>query len=155
MDRFDSEHIPAQTSHFRLWGYRLLGYRLQSFATTLGWTVHTRSEVDYLIETLIAELRDVQRQLDQAIDPGVIGPKRWTPPTPDEADVARRTGLALRFAILKRDNYRCRLCGRSADDGVKLEVDHRIPRAKGGVDTHVNLWTLCFECNNGKRDTDL
>lgn len=60
--------------------------------------------------------------------------------------------LALRFRILKRDNYRCRLCGISARDGeqVRLEVDHITPRSKGGTDDPSNLWTLCFACNRGK-----
>jgi hypothetical protein len=66
------------------------------------------------------------------------------------------TGLTGRFAILKRDGYRCRICGRTAaEDGVKLEVDHKVPRSKGGADTEDNLWTLCFDCNRGKRASDL
>lgn len=64
-------------------------------------------------------------------------------------------GLTLRFRIFKRDNYRCQLCGRSAQDGVTLEVDHKVPRAKGGSNDPSNLWTLCFDCNRGKRDTYL
>lgn len=60
--------------------------------------------------------------------------------------------LALRFRILKRDGYRCQLCGQNAQDGVKLEVDHKHPRSKGGTDDPTNLWTLCFDCNRGKRD---
>lgn len=64
-------------------------------------------------------------------------------------------GLTLRFRIFKRDGYRCQLCGRSAADGVTLEVDHKIPRAKGGGNHPTNLWTLCFDCNRGKRDADL
>ena len=61
-------------------------------------------------------------------------------------------GLALRFRILKRDEYRCRLCGIAARDGdhVRLEVDHITPRSKGGSDDVSNLWTLCFQCNRGK-----
>jgi len=66
------------------------------------------------------------------------------------------SGLALRFAILKRDGYRCQLCGRSAKNhGVVLEVDHKIARAKGGADKPSNLWTLCFDCNRGKSDSAL
>lgn len=61
----------------------------------------------------------------------------------------------LRFAVLRRDSYRCQLCGRDASDGIKLEVDHKIPVAKGGTDDLLNLWTLCFDCNRGKRDHDL
>ena len=58
----------------------------------------------------------------------------------------------LRYTILKRDGFRCRLCGRSADDGVKLHVDHIIPVSKGGETTPDNLRTLCDECNQGKGD---
>jgi 5-methylcytosine-specific restriction endonuclease McrA len=61
----------------------------------------------------------------------------------------------LRFKILRRDKYRCRLCGLSQDDGVRLEIDHRVPVAKGGKTTPDNLWTLCHPCNNGKRDSSL
>lgn len=60
--------------------------------------------------------------------------------------------LASRFAILQRDKFRCRICGVAASDGehVRLEVDHIIPRSKGGGNETGNRWTLCFECNRGK-----
>lgn len=63
--------------------------------------------------------------------------------------------LTIRFLVLKRDHYRCQICGRTAQDGVKLEVDHKIARSKGGSDDLSNLWTLCFDCNRGKRDKSL
>lgn len=62
---------------------------------------------------------------------------------------------SLRFRILKRDGYRCQICGATAQDGVKLEVDHKVPRAKGGPTVIENLWALCFPCNRGKRDETL
>jgi len=62
---------------------------------------------------------------------------------------------SLRFDILCRDNRRCRICGATADDGVRLEIDHIVPVAKGGTDDMSNLWTLCFECNRGKGTKDL
>jgi 5-methylcytosine-specific restriction endonuclease McrA len=34
--------------------------------------------------------------------------------------------------------------------GARLEVDHKIPVAKGGRNEIENLWALCFECNRGK-----
>lgn len=60
--------------------------------------------------------------------------------------------LASRFAIMHRDHFRCRLCGVAVSDGehVRLEVDHIIPRSKGGGNEIENRWTLCFECNRGK-----
>lgn len=57
---------------------------------------------------------------------------------------------SLRYDVLKRDNFRCRLCGRSARDGVTLEVDHIIPLSRGGTSIFGNLQTLCKECNRGK-----
>lgn len=58
----------------------------------------------------------------------------------------------LRYAILKRDGFRCKLCGRTADDGVKLHVDHITPVSKGGETVPSNLRTLCEACNLGKGD---
>lgn len=56
----------------------------------------------------------------------------------------------LRYRIMKRDGFRCVLCGRSADDGVKLHVDHIKPVSKGGKTEMSNLRTLCEDCNLGK-----
>lgn len=62
----------------------------------------------------------------------------------------KSTGIRLRFLILKRDNYRCQLCGNTAANGARLEVDHKLAVAVGGLDDPSNLWTLCFNCNRGK-----
>jgi hypothetical protein len=60
--------------------------------------------------------------------------------------------LRKRFFVMKRDSFTCVLCGANGL-GVRLEVDHRIPRAQGGSDSLDNLQTLCFNCNRGKRDS--
>ena len=54
--------------------------------------------------------------------------------------------------VLERDNHTCQYCGLSPKDGIKLEIDHKIPRSKGGIDIIDNLITSCFDCNRGKRD---
>lgn len=59
---------------------------------------------------------------------------------------------SLRYDVLKRDGFKCVLCGATASDGVKLHVDHIIPIAKGGKTELSNLRTLCENCNLGKRD---
>lgn len=57
----------------------------------------------------------------------------------------------LRFSILTRDGFRCRYCGHSAqEEGIKLEVDHIVPKSMGGVDEPANLITCCSKCNKGK-----
>lgn len=152
---------PALTEHFGVAGFDGMGYRvyLSCFAEWegrpyVGWTCISYRELEYLINNLIGELRDVMRQVDQYPHASMLMQRESFPPMqPDEPD--NHTGLALRFAIFKRDKYRCQICGRSAHDGVTLEVDHRVPRAKGGSDNPANLWTLCFDCNRGKSDSDL
>ena len=59
---------------------------------------------------------------------------------------------SLRYNILQRDGFRCQICGASAAQGAKLEVDHIIPVSKGGLTIPQNLRTLCESCNRGKRD---
>lgn len=70
-------------------------------------------------------------------------------------DRARQISPRLRFTVFKRDGYRCQICGRSAQDSATLELDHKVAVARGGTDDPSNLWTLCFECNRGKRDDSL
>lgn len=61
----------------------------------------------------------------------------------------------VRFRVMRRDKFCCQICGLTQKDGVRLEVDHKIPRAKGGSNDEQNLWTLCQPCNSGKSDSDL
>jgi 5-methylcytosine-specific restriction endonuclease McrA len=57
----------------------------------------------------------------------------------------------LWFYIMKRDDYKCKICGRTAAmKGVVLNVDHKMPVALGGTSTIENLWVLCRRCNSGK-----
>lgn len=59
---------------------------------------------------------------------------------------------SLRYEVLKRDGFRCTICGATAQDGVKLHVDHIFPVSKGGRTVMSNLRTLCDRCNLGKKD---
>jgi hypothetical protein len=59
------------------------------------------------------------------------------------------------WAVLARDHWTCCSCGRSTrQDGVLLEVDHILPRSRGGTDELTNLQTLCKKCNIGKSNRD-
>lgn len=57
---------------------------------------------------------------------------------------------SLRYDVLKRDKFRCTICGATAQDGVKLHVDHIFPVSRGGKTELDNLRTLCERCNRGK-----
>jgi intracellular sulfur oxidation DsrE/DsrF family protein len=58
-----------------------------------------------------------------------------------------------RARILHRDGYQCQACGRTpSEDAVKLQIDHKVPREWGGKVEDDNLWALCSDCNEGKRN---
>lgn len=81
-------------------------------------------------------------------------------PEPVRTNTPPRSGRSklpprLRFQVLKRDNFRCKFCGRGETDGVKLHIDHIIPVANGGSDDEDNLHTLCDECNLGKGTSEI
>jgi hypothetical protein len=61
----------------------------------------------------------------------------------------------VRYLIMRRDAYTCQLCGKKREDGVTLEVDHKVPVKRGGVNDPHNLWVLCNVCNNGKSTLSL
>lgn len=78
---------------------------------------------------------------------------RWRQTRQGNAEYERsKMNNSVRYDILKRDRFKCVICGRSAKDGVKLHVDHIIPVSKGGKTEYSNLRTLCDACNFGKRD---
>jgi hypothetical protein len=60
--------------------------------------------------------------------------------------------LALRYYVLKRDDFRCVVCGASPaiTRGVVLHVDHVHPWSKGGATVADNLRSTCQACNLGK-----
>ena len=79
----------------------------------------------------------------------------------EETAIKHRTNrdinLRMRFLVMKRDNFKCCLCGASPakDPMVELQIDHIVPWAKGGETVIDNLQTLCSKCNQGKSDLSL
>jgi hypothetical protein len=65
---------------------------------------------------------------------------------------SRGADLRMRFRVMQRDGFKCRLCGRSpaTEQGVVLHIDHVKPWSKGGPTEIENLQTLCLDCNLGK-----
>jgi hypothetical protein len=60
--------------------------------------------------------------------------------------------LGIRYEVLKRDRFRCVICGASpaTDPECQLHVDHIIPVSRNGVTVPDNLRILCSRCNIGK-----
>lgn len=54
-----------------------------------------------------------------------------------------------RFALYLRDDCRCVYCRRAlGDKGVKMTLDHVVPRSLGGDNAADNLITACSKCNS-------
>lgn len=68
----------------------------------------------------------------------------------------RNINLRLRFIVMKRDNFKCKNCGKSpaVDSGTILHIDHINAWSKGGETVLENLQTLCSDCNIGKSDLE-
>ena len=61
-------------------------------------------------------------------------------------------GESLRERLLALAGYRCGYCRSSQRVmGVRLILDHLIPRARGGTDEETNLWPCCQPCNGFKQ----
>lgn len=68
----------------------------------------------------------------------------------------RNINWRLRFIVMRRDNFKCKSCGRSpaTDPSIILHVDHAKAWANGGETVLENLQTLCSKCNIGKSDLE-
>lgn len=65
------------------------------------------------------------------------------------------TGVSLkdRAKILHEACGQCGMCGRTiAGHGIVLVVDHKIPQDWGGSSQYSNLWAICQDCNEGKKN---
>ena len=54
--------------------------------------------------------------------------------------------------ILKRDGYKCVVCGAGEESGIELHVDHVKAKDKGGIATIENGQTLCSIHNFRKKN---
>lgn len=51
--------------------------------------------------------------------------------------------------LFERDNYRCQYCG-NGFEAAQLNMDHVIPRDRGGRTSWENIVTSCIKCNSRK-----
>lgn len=143
---------------------------------------HDRSQIEYY-ETIVRNMPGrvlASHDIVERAGDGYKLAERLADLTPDErqrlieacddrlADYIEKRGLApwqhrkksagyvpgsLRYDVIRRAKGRCEACGVSGEERA-LEVDHILPRNRGGADDPSNLQALCYLCNAQKRDRD-
>jgi len=70
---------------------------------------------------------------------------------------SRNPSWRLKFLVMRRDHFRCCICGLSPalKVGTILVVDHILPWDSGGETYVENLQTLCQTCNGGKSNLSM
>lgn len=66
-------------------------------------------------------------------------------------NVPHKRPIPSRKNIFTRDGFRCLYCGAKAPR-VTLELEHVIPKSKGGPNSWDNLVAACTDCNRKKGD---
>lgn len=128
-------------------------YSLNSYARKFGsWRK--------ALETFVEYINQDENKSNQEIIPSVEDDSNSSEvifkPKFNTRTTKRDINLRLRFLIMKRDNFKCCMCGRSpaTTPNLELHIDHIKPWAKGGETVPDNLQTLCSDCNLGKSDIE-
>lgn len=117
------------------------------FIEKWGYNLYESLEGLFTVDDLEEKFNKLKKEND-LLYPSQKEEKKKTRKTNSERS---KLTAGLRYDIFRRDNFRCQICGRSAqDEGVILHVDHIIPISKGGKTEWDNLQTLCQDCNLGK-----
>ncbi|MEW6508715.1 MAG: HNH endonuclease signature motif containing protein [Bacteroidota bacterium] len=100
--------------------------------------------------------RDPDRGIRQLSQSGFLqkvkkGVYRYDPKLVKKRDLEDFTPFQ-KNAILKRDNYKCVICGKGKAEGVELHVDHIKPKDLGGKAKIENGQTLCSQHNFLKKN---
>ena len=124
-------------------------YSLHAFERRFGsW----RKALEFFVDYMNGE-KDIETPA-QTEDKPEIKPVRKpnTPKTGIVHSTKRDISLRMRFLVMKRDDFKCCMCGRSpaTNPGLELHIDHIKPWSKGGETVFDNLQTLCSDCNLGK-----
>lgn len=128
-------------------------YSLNSFTRKFGsWRKALEAFIDYVNND--NDDKDEIESADTTQQTEIIDNSDQNKSCEIKRKTKRDINLRLRFLVMKRDNFKCCICGRSpaTTTGLELHVDHIIPWAKGGETVIDNLQTLCKDCNLGKSD---
>lgn len=112
------------------------------------------SDVSEFRDLMIAEGEALDTDIDWVHTPNL---KLLVPRVIRMLDYEKTPRFQMRLTrknIYERDNHTCQYCGKKFGT-ENLNLDHVIPRSKGGKNTWENLVCSCIKCNRKKKDDTL
>lgn len=122
--------------------------------------IHTKNIVDWVTSTYLDRtgkiFRDPDRGIRSLYQKGFLqkirkGVYKYDPKYAKNKRQEDFTSVQ-KNEILKRDSYKCVICGAGLENGVELHVDHIKPKDMGGLATIENGQTLCSQHNFLKKN---
>lgn len=127
-------------------------YEIAEFIKAKTGIIFTPRSVERVLKESGVTLRKIKEAFGIAVKKKRVV---WAYRSPTHKKKQKRLQLPrrLRYEVLKRDGFKCVLCGQTAKDSL-LEIDHIKAKIFGGTNNLSNLRTLCFDCNKGKQLLD-
>ncbi|MFN9484959.1 MAG: HNH endonuclease [Pseudanabaena sp.] len=122
--------------------------------------IHTKDVVDWVTSTYLERtgkiFRDPDRGIRSLYQRGFLqkiskGIYKYDPQYAQNKQQQDFTSTQKK-EILRRDGYKCVICGASRENGVELHVDHIKPKDMGGLAIIENGQTLCSQHNFLKKN---
>lgn len=107
---------------------------------------------DYSLIGILGDLSQDQRiEIEEILEQRISNYLEMRNPF-DDSNLDSVPG-SVRFNVLLESGNRCELCGVSSQQ-KQIDVDHIVPRSKGGSNDRSNLQALCRTCNAQKKNRD-
>ncbi len=100
---------------------------------------------------MIGQLKHIKKELEEYLIKVAKGVYKYEPDFIVKKELEDFTP-SQKEAIMKRDDYKCVICGRGEKNGVELQVDHIKPKDLGGTNSIDNGETLCAQHNFQKKN---
>ncbi len=133
---------------------------IEFFKKNSNRDIKHKESVDWVVGTYKKRTGDIFRDPDRAIrqlaQSGFLikiakGIYKYDPDKAYKRELEDFT-VAQKEVILKRDGYRCVMCGKGKKEGVELHIDHIKPKDLGGEAIIENGQTLCAQHNFMKKN---
>ena len=128
-------------------------FSLNSYARKFGsW----RKALEYFVEYINSGEQHENKAYEVIEEPTFEIKSKMNNSVIETRKTRRDINLRLRFLVMKRDSFKCCMCGRSPaiTPNLELHIDHIKPWSKGGETVIENLQTLCQDCNLGKSNLE-